>query len=397
VLPSWRQQGATIVGVGESVALSADASIMAIGDYHTMGYVYVKVYHTDDDGVNRVQLGQTIYGDATNDYFGRSFGISIDITPDGNTLAIGSSKYVRVFSLEGDSDLGTDNWKQIGQDIISEVHGTVLGARVSISEDGRTIAVGVPSFETINSVTMDPGHVTILVNDGTSWQKIGQDIIGEAASDFSGVAASDFSGVSVALSADGSTVAIGASRSSNRSGQVAVYRINSEGSSWERLGQTIFGNAIDEGFGNAMDITPDGNTLAIGSGFKQYDGGQVKVFSLTSGEDINNAITWNQIGQVGVGNWISVSLSDDGKTLAIGSRYDYGGDSNLENWVGRASVHRMDESKSNWIQIGDDIDGASGNSVSGSIVSLSADGNKVAIGSSSFSDESSYTRVYVLE
>jgi hypothetical protein len=48
----------------------------------------------------------------------------------------------------------------------------------------------------------------------------------------------------------------------------------------------------------------------------------------------------------------------------------------------------MDESKSNWIQIGDDIDGSS--------VSLSADGNKVAIGSS-FSDESSYTRVYVLE
>jgi hypothetical protein len=286
---------------------------------------------------------------------------------------------VRVFSLEGDSDLGTDNWKQIGQDIISEVHGTVLGARVSISEDGRTIAVGVPSFETINSVTMDPGHVTILVNDGTSWQKIGQDINGEAAG--------DFSGKSVALSADGSTVAIGASRSSNRSGQVAVYRINSEGSSWERLGQTIFGNAIDEGFGNAMDITPDGNTLAIGSGFKQYDGGQVKVFSLTSGEDINNAITWNQIGQVGVGYCKSVSLSDDGKTLAIGSGYDEG-DSNLSLWVDRASVHRMDESKSNWIQIGDDIDGSS--------VSLSADGNKVAIGSS-FSDESSYTRVYVLE
>ncbi len=66
------------------------------------------------------------------------------------------------------------------------MYGDVLGASVSISEDGRTIAVGVPSFEMINQVTMDPGHVTILVSDGTSWQKIGQDINGEAAGDFSG-------------------------------------------------------------------------------------------------------------------------------------------------------------------------------------------------------------------
>ena len=58
----------------------------------------------------------------------------------------------------------------------------------------------------------------------------------------------------------------------------------------------------------------------------------------------------------------------------------------------------MDESKSNWIQIGDDIDGAEGNNVSGSLVSLSADGNKVAIGSTQYlTDVSDYVKVYVLE
>jgi len=203
----------------------------------------------------------------------------------------------------------------------------------------------------------------------------------------------------VALSADGLTVAIGAPRNSNRSGQVAVYRINSEGSSWERLGQTIFGNAIDECFGIAMDITPDGNTLAIGLSLRERYGGQVKVFSLMSREDINNTITWNQIGHVGVGDWISVSLSDNGKTLTIGARYDMGGDGiGGDTWVGRTNVHRMDESKSNWIQIGDDIDGAAGNHVSGSSVSLSADGNKVAIGSTRYhTDGSDCVRVYVLE
>jgi hypothetical protein len=50
---------------GRSVALSADASIMAIGASSDFDYTgYVEVYSTDDDGGNRVQLGQTIYGNA---------------------------------------------------------------------------------------------------------------------------------------------------------------------------------------------------------------------------------------------------------------------------------------------------------------------------------------------
>ncbi len=52
------------------------------------------------------------------------FGYSSDMTPDGTTVICGSPGYwnnddrpgyVRVYSLEGDIDLGTNNWKQIGQ------------------------------------------------------------------------------------------------------------------------------------------------------------------------------------------------------------------------------------------------------------------------------------------
>ncbi len=76
---SWKRQGTAIVGdgaydyFGASVALSADATIMAIGGSEwndSDGKGYVKVYRTDDDGGNRAQLGQTIYGDATFDTFG---------------------------------------------------------------------------------------------------------------------------------------------------------------------------------------------------------------------------------------------------------------------------------------------------------------------------------------
>ncbi len=66
-----------------------------------------------------MQLSHTIYGDSIDD----NFGGSVDITPDGMTIICDSPGwsadddqpgYVRFFSLEGDSDLGTDNWKQIG-------------------------------------------------------------------------------------------------------------------------------------------------------------------------------------------------------------------------------------------------------------------------------------------
>jgi hypothetical protein len=72
----WEQQGSAIVGDAAkdrlaSVALSADAKTLVAGapgptDYdNTDGEGYVKVYRMTDDGGNRTQLGQTIYGNAT--------------------------------------------------------------------------------------------------------------------------------------------------------------------------------------------------------------------------------------------------------------------------------------------------------------------------------------------
>jgi hypothetical protein len=128
---SWKQQGLAINGdidddyFGTSVALSADAKTLVVGapgffdNAELVGYV--RVYYTDEDGGDRTQLGETIYGDAIKD----QFGMSVDITADGRTLAVGSPGsigvldrpgYVEVYSLEGSNDLGL-NWKQLGQDM----------------------------------------------------------------------------------------------------------------------------------------------------------------------------------------------------------------------------------------------------------------------------------------
>ena len=296
-----------------------------------------------------------------------------------------------------------EDWRQIGQDIIGEANDDNFGRSVSISEDGETIAVGAHSNDGVNGV--DSGHVRIyrLVDNGMSWQKIGQDIDGEAA-DY-------WSGHSLSLSADGSIVAIGAPHKftddGSWPGQVTVYRINSDGSSWERLGQSMYGDNAGDIFGWSINLSPDGSTLAIGSpGYGYFDycddrPGYVRVFSLTSGDDIADADTWNLIGQDIVGDadgdefGYSVSLSDDGKTLAVGAPYANG--KNGDN-SGQVRIYRIDDTKPNWIQIGADIDGDAADDGSGYSVSLSADGNKVAIGSPWNDDngnDSGNVRVYL--
>ncbi|KAL3811382.1 hypothetical protein ACHAXA_000461 [Cyclostephanos tholiformis] len=395
---AWKQRGSPIVGdasgakFGSSVALSSDASALAIGAPDHNDYTgYVKIYRVDDDGGGySVQIGQTLNGNATDDYFG----YSVDMTPDGSTVICGSPGYwynddrpgyVRVYSLEGDIDLGTDNWKPIGQDIVGEANGDNFGNSVSISEDGETIAIGAPDNDGSNGKYSGRVRMYRLSYDGTTWVKIGQDIDGTAAGD-------EF-GYSVSLSADGSTVAIGApfhdGNGNVDSGRVNVYRIDEGGSSWERLGQSIDGVNVHDWFGKSVRLTPDGNTLAIGT----YGGGYVKVFSLSSG-------TWYPFGQVVVGGGgrigfvNSVSLSDDGRTLAVGAPNADG--KNGED-SGIVRIFRMSDAETKWILMGDDIDGEAAGDYSGWSVSLSADGTKVAIGSpynDNNGDRSGHVRVF---
>ena len=102
---------------------------------------------------------------------------------------------MRVVSLE--SSLNTGSWIQIGQDIIGEANGDEFGWSVSLSDDGKTLAVGARSAN-VNGVSM--GLVKVYQIDDSVSGQLGDDIDGEAAD--------DHLGLSVSLSADGNTVAI---------------------------------------------------------------------------------------------------------------------------------------------------------------------------------------------
>ena len=91
---------------------------------------------------------------------------------------------------------GTDCWNQLGADIDGEAAGDQSGLSVAMSADGLTVAIGAPKRRHYS------GHVRVVHYNGTDWNQLGADIDGEAAD--------DCSGSSVAMSADGLTVAIGA-------------------------------------------------------------------------------------------------------------------------------------------------------------------------------------------
>jgi len=84
----------------------------------------------------------------------------------------------------------------------------------------------------------------------------------------------------------------------------------------------------------------------------------------------------------------SVSLSSDGNIVAIGSFTH-------DNYKGHVCVYQRDASNSiEWGQIGDDIDGDAADDKSGFSVSLSENGYTVAIGATGATGNSGRVRVY---
>ena len=124
------------------------------------------------------------------------------------------------------------------------------------------------------------------------------------------------------------------------------------------------------------------------------DGGNDDDLGASSWKQISLTITGEANGDL---FGYSVSLSDDAKTLAVGAPWANG---EVGDNVGHVSVYRRDDSESGWTQIGEDIDVEADGDNSGQSVSLSGDGKTMAIGSHRNGDNgeaSGHVRVFVAE
>jgi hypothetical protein len=139
-----------------------------------------------------------------------------------------------------------------------------------------------------------------------------------------GEAAVDDFGWSVAISSTGRRVAIGALLTERGGkGRIYVNDYSDVANSWDPKGQVPDGINDGDGQGTSVDLSSDGNILAIGADEHDKNGsnsGMARVYELVG------CCTWVQYGstiygeaaadQLGAGE---ISLSSDGNMLAVGA------------------------------------------------------------------------------
>jgi hypothetical protein len=314
----WSQLGGDIDGEaagdgsGNSVSLSSDGTVVAIGansnDGNGSSSGHVRIYALG--GSSWSQLGGDIDGEAAGDQSGNS----VSLSSDGTVVAIGAryndgngndSGHTRIYAWDGSS------WSQLGGDIDGEAANDNSGTSVSLSSDGTAVAIGAYGSDGSGS---NSGHTCIYEWDGSSWSQLGGDIDGEAAN--------DNSGYSVSLSSDGTVVAIGAPSNDgngSNSGHVRIYAL--DGSSWSQLGSDIDGEAAGDWSGYSVSLSSDGTVVAIGAYGNDGNGsglGHTRIHAW-------DGSSWSQLGGdidgEAANDWsgLSVSLSSDGTAVAIGA------------------------------------------------------------------------------
>jgi hypothetical protein len=332
----WVQRGATLTAsdaaiedrYGISNSLSADGSVLAVGAWAWEGATGVDrggVYIYDWTGSAWSQRGSVLQAsDAANEDY---FGISVCLSSDGSVLAVGAQSWEGVTGVDRGGvyiyDWTGSAWSQRGSVLHASDASNVdaFGSDVCLSGDGTILAVGAYGWEGATGV--DCGGVYIYDWTGSAWSQRGSVL---QASD---AANNDEYGRGVALSADGSILAVGARQWEGATGvnRGGVYIYDWTGSAWSQRGSVLQASdaADNDFFGCRVRLSADGSILAVGArqweGATGVDRGGVYIYDWTGS-------AWSQRGNVLAASdsannndfGSSVSLSADGSILAVGAR-----------------------------------------------------------------------------
>lgn len=281
---NWLQKGSGINGEsandasGFSVCMP-DANTIAISapfnDGNADNAGHVRVYSWN--GINWIQKGADINGEAADDWSGYSISM-----PNENTISIGAhfngrsgetAGHTRVYIWSGSA------WIQKGNDLVGEATNDQSGYSVSMP-DPNTVAIGAPYND---GYATDAGHTRVYKWNGSAWTQKGYDIEGEAVNDQAGHSV---------IMPDSNTIAIGAylnDGNTTDAGHVRIYTWN--GSAWIQLGSDIDGETADEWSGWSVSM-PDANTIAIGvqnNDENGMDAGCVRAYTLNNTNKLENS------------------------------------------------------------------------------------------------------------
>ena len=308
------------------------------------------------------QVGGDILGDS-----GSEAGRTIALSKDGLVVAFGAYKFlhtptvgyrghVRVYNYNSASD----QWIKRGGDIVGTDVGANMGQGVALNGDGTIVACGAYN-QGIG------GEVQVFQWESGSWHQKGSNLT-------TTITDGHFGDV-VALSYNGSILAATERGGTSNPFNVHIYQWS--GTDWLSLGSPITGEDTTDS-SNFVSLDASGTTVAIGSPQHNYVTGNARVFDW-------NGSAWLQIGSTIDGTRMlescgfSLSLSGDGRTIAVGSN-TYGIDINTDS-DGRVRVFEYSDGGNDWTQKGPHLLGERSNDRFGQSTMLSTDGSTVAVGS----------------
>jgi hypothetical protein len=266
--------------------------------------------------------------------------------------------------------------------------GDLLGYRVDINAQGNIVLISAPSYNMTTPIMgYDCGEITIYKKNAGVWSQLGQTLYGN---NESGSTAGANAGTSVAIddTEPGTHIVYGMPNAiatgvpiygTVATGGVRTYTLG--GNTWSPYGELpnengTWGTHTDAQFGTSVDINSNGTVMVVSeygyqSNLSNPPVGKVTVFSL-------NGSNWVQRGTpfIGVdGNagriGSCVSLSKNGNRVAIG----------YPKFLPSGKIVVYDWNGSSWVQLGADITTSSSNITQsiGDDFALNANGTRIVV------------------
>eukprot|EP00127_Corallochytrium_limacisporum_P007257 Clim_evm13s245 gene=Clim_evmTU13s245 len=285
------EDGSSFDWFGASLSISGDGNIITVGapgrdedgtgvpghdnQSKNSGAAYVFV----GDGGNWTETAMLTHADGVQ---GDHFGVSVDVSYDGSTIAVGAvghdaggrnSGSVYVFVADGD-----EGWTERAK--LTHADGAdsdLFGRSLSISDDGRVIVVGAKEDGD------GTGSAYVFVADGNGgWTENAKLISSDGAE-------GDHFGEVVSISDDSSTIVVTAHRDDDHgceSGSAYVFVANGKGG-WAEQAKMIPANGTENDyFGKSASISEDGKTIVVGAHWDDSNGRDAgSAFVFTADDD----------------------------------------------------------------------------------------------------------------
>jgi hypothetical protein len=294
---------------GNSVAMSADASVLVIGEW---GDDVVRVF----SGANWATQTTLTASDADGNEYGRA----VDISSDGSIIVVASDGSASGGTTRGAVYVYTGtNWVTETKLTASDgVNGDVFGTDVAISADGTVIAVGATGVDDSANAC---GALYVL--SGANWATETKLIPADAA-------ANDQFGLMVAASSTGSVVIGTTIYKDSSKGAAYVF----SGANWATETKLTASDAgASDNFGMGCALSSDGSVAVIGAPYDDDEGtnaGAVYVYSGT---------TWGTEKKLTVAPdtadewlWLGMSVAIDGNNQIVAGATRYWWDEDFDEY-----------------------------------------------------------------